>query len=58
MQAKHATVLAALIATAGAAHAADAPVIGLITKTETNPFFVKMKEGAQKPRPRPRAPSC
>ncbi len=26
--------------------AAD-PVIGLITKTETNPFFVKMKEGAQ-----------
>ena len=21
--------------------------IGLITKTETNPFFVKMKEGAQ-----------
>lgn len=24
------------------------PVIGLITKTETNPFFVKMKEGAQK----------
>ncbi len=25
---------------------ADAPVIGLITKTETNPFFVAMKEGA------------
>lgn len=23
-------------------------VVGLITKTETNPFFVKMKEGAQK----------
>ena len=23
------------------------PVIGLITKTETNPFFVKMKEGAK-----------
>ena len=22
------------------------PVIGLITKTDTNPFFVKMKEGA------------
>ena len=22
------------------------PIIGLITKTETNPFFVKMKEGA------------
>jgi len=27
---------------------ADAPVVGLITKTETNPFFVKMKEGAAK----------
>lgn len=26
----------------------DAPIIGLITKTETNPFFVKMKEGAEK----------
>jgi fructose transport system substrate-binding protein len=23
------------------------PIVGLITKTETNPFFVKMKEGAQ-----------
>jgi fructose transport system substrate-binding protein len=38
--------LAALLAVAGAATAADAPVIGLITKTDTNPFFVKMKEGA------------
>ena len=28
------------------AHAADT-IIGLITKTNTNPFFVKMKEGAQ-----------
>jgi len=27
--------------------AADQPIIGLITKTETNPFFVKMREGAQ-----------
>lgn len=27
--------------------AADKPIIGLITKTETNPFFVKMKEGAE-----------
>jgi fructose transport system substrate-binding protein len=26
--------------------AADPVTIGLITKTETNPFFVKMKEGA------------
>jgi fructose transport system substrate-binding protein len=25
----------------------DKPVVGLITKTDTNPFFVKMKEGAQ-----------
>src|SRR5438128_1652644 len=23
-------------------------IVGLITKTDTNPFFVKMKEGAQK----------
>ena len=29
------------------AQANKQPVIGLITKTETNPFFVKMKEGAQ-----------
>ncbi len=34
-------------AVAGIAGAADQPVIGLITKTDTNPFFVKMKEGAQ-----------
>ena len=47
MQLKHATVLAALLASASASIAADQPVIGLITKTETNPFFVKMKEGAQ-----------
>ena len=25
----------------------DQPIVGLITKTDTNPFFVKMKEGAQ-----------
>jgi fructose transport system substrate-binding protein len=25
----------------------EQPIVGLITKTETNPFFVKMKEGAQ-----------
>jgi len=44
------TALAAIALTCSAAHAAaqaaDQPVIGLITKTETNPFFVKMKEGA------------
>ena len=32
---------------AGSAFAQQQPVIGLITKTDTNPFFVKMKEGAQ-----------
>ncbi|HKB84324.1 MAG TPA: sugar ABC transporter substrate-binding protein [Burkholderiales bacterium] len=37
------TLLAGFTATAYS----DQPIIGLITKTETNPFFVKMKEGAQ-----------
>jgi fructose transport system substrate-binding protein len=37
---------AALALAAGTAAAQGQPVIGLITKTETNPFFVKMKEGA------------
>lgn len=36
------TVLAGFTASAYSAE----PIIGLITKTETNPFFVKMKEGA------------
>src|SRR6201991_3354701 len=31
----------------GAAGGGSQPVVGLITKTDTNPFFVKMKEGAQ-----------
>lgn len=31
----------------GGAFAQDKPVVGLITKTEGNPFFVKMREGAQ-----------
>ena len=31
----------------GAAMAADQIAIGLITKTDTNPFFVKMKQGAE-----------
>jgi len=39
------SLLAAGVAALSVAHAAE-PVIGLITKTETNPFFVKMKEGA------------
>ncbi|MES2613667.1 MAG: sugar ABC transporter substrate-binding protein [Pseudomonadota bacterium] len=45
MNFKHATLIATLLAASGTAMA-DTPVIGLITKTETNPFFVKMKEGA------------
>ncbi len=36
----------ACTAAAAPALAQTQPVIGLITKTETNPFFVKMKEGA------------
>jgi len=41
-----AMAVAGLVAVTLSAQAADAPVIGLITKTDTNPFFVKMKEGA------------
>ncbi len=40
-------LLSTLTLAVGTAFAADAPIIGLITKTETNPFFVKMKEGAK-----------
>ena len=36
-----------LTATQLAAAQDDEIIVGLITKTETNPFFVKMKEGAQ-----------
>jgi len=32
----------------GTAFAADPPIVGLITKTDTNPFFVSMKQGAEK----------
>ncbi len=38
---------AMLVALAGAAMAADMPIVGLITKTNVNPFFVKMREGAE-----------
>jgi fructose transport system substrate-binding protein len=31
----------------GGSGSGDKPVVGLITKTDTNPFFVKMKQGAQ-----------
>ena len=41
------STLALAVTAATSAAAADQPIIGLITKTETNPFFVKMKEGAQ-----------
>ena len=37
---------AASVLCAGAA-LAEEPIVGLITKTDTNPFFVKMKQGAQ-----------
>ena len=40
-------ILSLLAFAASSAFAAGEPVIGLITKTETNPFFVKMKEGAE-----------
>jgi fructose transport system substrate-binding protein len=48
MNLKHGIALALVASNAGIAAAADEPIVGLITKTETNPFFVKMKEGAQR----------
>jgi fructose transport system substrate-binding protein len=42
-----ATLALLTVGFAGSAALAAQPIIGLITKTETNPFFVKMKEGAQ-----------
>jgi fructose transport system substrate-binding protein len=36
-----------VLAATGAASAADGVTVCLITKTDTNPFFVKMKEGAE-----------
>ncbi len=43
---KIAFAFTALALAAGTAFAQSQPIIGLITKTESNPFFVKMKEGA------------
>lgn len=40
-------VAATLMLLTSSALAQDAVIVGLITKTETNPFFVKMREGAQ-----------
>ena len=42
-----ATAAMALLHGIGSVCAQTTPVIGLVTKTETNPFFVKMREGAQ-----------
>ncbi len=42
-----AALTAAAVIASAAARVADTPVIGLITETDTNPFFVKMKEGAE-----------
>ncbi len=42
----HAPLIVASAMALAASVAAAQPVIGLITKTESNPFFVKMKEGA------------
>jgi fructose transport system substrate-binding protein len=39
-------VLVAALSLVSAAAFAQEPIIGLITKTDVNPFFVKMKEGA------------
>ena len=38
---------AAILIAAGTAANAEDVLVGLITKTESNPFFVKMREGAQ-----------
>jgi fructose transport system substrate-binding protein len=43
---KKIAVAAAVFLVSGGVFAQGQPVVGLITKTETNPFFVKMKEGA------------
>jgi fructose transport system substrate-binding protein len=43
---KKTPLVVAALTLAAAATAQSQPVVGLITKTETNPFFVKMKEGA------------
>jgi fructose transport system substrate-binding protein len=40
-------VVFAVLTGAYSALAQQAPIVGLITKTNTNPFFVKMREGAE-----------
>lgn len=46
MKSVSALLLSSLACAAATAAYAAEPIVGLITKTETNPFFVKMKEGA------------
>jgi len=46
MNAKKSVLLCLLMCSAACAYAQQ-PTVGLITKTETNPFFVKMKQGAE-----------
>jgi fructose transport system substrate-binding protein len=46
MNAKKSVLLGLLMCSAAFAYAQQ-PTVGLITKTETNPFFVKMKQGAE-----------
>ena len=46
MHPRLAVILSVILATSAQAQKSQ-PIIGLITKTETNPFFVKMQEGAQ-----------
>lgn len=41
------TIAAAILGVLGAMPATAQDIVGLITKTEGNPFFVKMREGAQ-----------
>ena len=48
LHSKLALAAAALTITTVALAQGAQPIVGLITKTDTNPFFVKMKEGASK----------
>ena len=47
MKANRLVVLCLLMCGATFASAQQQPIVGLITKTDTNPFFVKMKQGAE-----------
>jgi fructose transport system substrate-binding protein len=47
VRASFAAALVTLPLTTSSANAQDKTIIGLITKTNTNPFFVKMREGAE-----------